>query len=711
MREESSGRVKADISRWAFAALVIGIIEGVFSYVAFETLPLAQATTPPLSYVIFALAVAPVVSIVSLSPGRNESVRQAAVLAVFLALLVFFDSVVLLRRTPYSSRFLGRGIGLFAGSLLVSLPAFFLTKRMLARAARPVPLFLSCAVVLQCAFLFLRYVNHYTYSKSIFYESPALVYNALVALLFLPAVFASARLFGRRAIEGWMGRGETGRRILLFVVTCTVIYMGGRIVRSSLAGTHSRPNILLIVLDTLRSDRLSSYGYERETSPHIDSLAAGGAIFTNAIATAPWTLPTHSSMFTGLYPTSHGAHWEHMYLDGSLRTLAELLEGAGYQTAGFSNNGIVSRATNLTQGFTDFYEMWKSDTRLPTLHAEVKDWLVSLAGRADAGAARTNELIRGWLERRYKGDSPFFMFVNYLEVHLPYKPPVHFRKKVLPDGDIAAKMEKVSIHTLYEIVVEEGKETFPLTEDEIASLSDLYDAEISYLDSKIGELVDYLRSRGILDSTFIILTSDHGENIGEHRMIDHQLALYDTLLRVPLILRYPPFVQPGTRSHAQVQSVDIFSTITDIAGIGGEGVEYPVHGKSLLGILEGGVGREVAYSEYMSPRNQFDRVKKWAKFLGKATDLSRFDRRLKAARTDSLKYVWASDGRDELYRLAGDPGELENKIGSGSGSLQAMKGMLEGWLGSLPPATEGSGEIPEMDRETRDLLKALGYID
>jgi arylsulfatase A-like enzyme len=708
---EMSGYVKRDVARWAFAALLVGAVEAVFAYVTFDALPLVQATTLPLSYVIFALAAGTIISVVSVGSGRDERRRAASVLAAFLSFLVFFDCVVILRRTPYFFQRVGQGVLLFAVCLALSLLVFALARRILRGRERPFPLFLAFVLVFHPAFLSLRYVNHYIYANSVFYAAPAILYNILIAVLFLPCILAAAKLFELRSVRSWLESGETGGRLLILLVLAIVTYMGGRMAHPSLPSDPRSPNIILIVMDTLRSDRLSCYGYERTTSPRLDFLASEGALFTHMIATAPWTLPTHGSMFTGLYPSSHGAHWEHMYLDGSVRTAAEVLAEAGYQTVGFSNNGIVSRATNLSQGFDGFYEMWKGETRFPTLKAELKDWFMLLAGREDAGAQRTNELIRGWLERHCTDDRPFFMFVNYLEVHLPYKPPVHFRKNFLPDTGLIGKMEKVSIQMLYRILLGEGKEKFPLSDEELGILSSLYDAEIAYLDTKIGELADYLRARGVLDSTCLILTSDHGENIGEHGLIDHQLVLYDTLLKVPLIVRYPALVAPGVRSDELVQSHDVFATILDAAGLESGAAGYPVQGRSLLGTLGSGGGRTSAYSEYQSPRSQFDRITRWAQAAGKVSDLSRLDRRLTSVRTDSLKYVWASDGNDELYRISADPGERENIADESAASACAMQKAIDDWKAGLPVIHEGSGEIPEMDKETEDLLKALGYID
>ncbi|MFQ6104486.1 MAG: sulfatase [Candidatus Glassbacteria bacterium] len=695
---------------WMLAAFIVGLIEGTFCFFVFDNLPVSEITTAILTYMSFGIALGIITSFIPLSSAGGGNETEHKTFSLITATLVFVFVVIIVRRTQYLLTRIGLGAGLLAVAILIGAGAFILMASLSRKARKPLSFFVSLTILLMIAFLLLRFVNHYKYDSA-FYQPPAIYFNGVIFILFFPFLSLSYRFFAMESVERAIITCQKKAVIAVLLLITLLIFLFGSVSSHISSGQTQTPNILLIVMDTTRSDRLSCYGYKVKTSPNIDALASEGVLFKEAIASGPWTLPTHSSMFTGLYPSSHGAHWEHMYLDSSLNTAAELLSRKGYQTVGFSNNGIVSRATNMSQGFDDYYEMWKSETLSPLIFSQIKDILISTTGRRDAGARRTNQLIRGWFERTYDAQRPFFMFVNYLEAHLVYNPPIDFRRRFVSDSDVVSRMRKVNIHTLYRLLVDMDKGEFPLSREEIDVLRSLYDAEIAYLDSRIGELIEYLRASGILQNTFLIITSDHGENIGEHNLIDHQLCLYDTLLRVPLILRHPTLVRHGIQVDETVQSVDIFPTLLDVAGVNYEEVGYPLQGTSLLDILAGGDSHRYAFSEYMSPRIGFRRVQNWAIAKGSEMDLSRFDRRLKSIRSDTLKYIWASDGEEELFKLSSDPFEEFDLGRTDTGSVKFMRKKLDEWHSSLPILVKEGTEIPEMDRETRELLKALGYID
>jgi arylsulfatase A-like enzyme len=710
-RENRTYNVQAHLFWWIFGACIMGAIEGFFCLITFSVLPVAGITSAFTAYVLFAVVAGFISCLCIFHTGRSEDNRTHTALSLFTAILVFFDAAIVIRRTPYLLGRIGQGIGLLVAVLAAAVLAFLVLRSLSRKSGRPVPFFLSSVILVHSGFLFLRYVNHYEHDSTIFYHPPAAYFNIAMLILFLPLYYVVFRFFRAERVERSLlsFRGRLGIAVLLLLTV--LVFLGGRFYSPGAGSAPSSPNILLIVMDTTRRDFLSCYGHEPVTSPNIDSLAARGAIFENAIASAPWTVPTHGSMFTGLFPSSHGAHWEHMYLDGPINTAGELVRRNGYQTVGFSNNAVVGYATNFTQGFDDFYEMWKGSSKIPTLYSQIKDFLIFKADRGDAGAGLTNEMIKGWLERRYDRERPFFMFVNYFEPHLVYNPPVHYRKRYTNDSDTVARMRRMNIHTLYRLLSDSSADGFRLSEDEIKTLRELYSAEIAYLDSKIGEFIEYLDIKGYLEDTFLIITADHGDNLGEHNLIDHQLNLYDTLLRVPLIILHPTLVSSGVRIEGTVQSTDIFPTILEVAGIPVDEVGYPVQGKSLFLYLSGEDSRNIAYSEYMSPKDQFKRIQKWVVAKGKDSDFLSFDRRLKSVRTDTLKYIWSSDGNDELYKISSDPWEEEDIVGTRPGSVNFFSNNLEMWHDSLPRLLDEEEEIPEMDKETRDLLKALGYVD
>ena len=293
-------------------------------------------------------------------------------------------------------------------------------------------------------------------------------------------------------------------------------------------------HIVLVVLDTVRADHLSTYGYERDTTPQLARFAEQSLVFEQARATAPWTLPSHASLFTGEIPSSHGCHWEHRFLVPSKRTVAEDLRDLGYETFGLSSNVNVSRMFHLDQGFDEFIEIWKHRDQNPDLDDSVL----------------VNGEIGSWLQRRDK-KQPFFLFVNYMDAHLPYRPSPPYDQMfgdVSDEARAAANREDLLAAVLSRDVV--------LTDSVRNGLVNLYDGELRQLDQRVGELLGHLDEAGVAEHTLVIITSDHGEMLGEHGLVDHQLAVFEEVLRVPLLVRFPGRVNPGrVRQSVSLQQV------------------------------------------------------------------------------------------------------------------------------------------------------------
>jgi len=441
-----------------------------------------------------------------------------------------------------------------------------------------------------------------------------------------------------------------------------------------------KPNILFIVMDTVRADHLSCHGYYRNTTPNIDNIAGEGILFESCIAEAPWTLPTHASIFTSMFPRKHGTDMEHQWLEDDFQTVAEVLRQHGYKTLGYSNNPYVSPETNLSQGF-DTFEV----TLLGRYEAgsELTDWLkMNVAKRylqnfflTDNGACRTNRVVKEWIADAHQAETPFLLFINYMEAHIPYYPPREFAMPYLgQDADLA---EAMSINQSIEPYIFGQLE---MDAEDFETLRALYDGKISYLDFRMEQLFDYLRELEIWDDTILIITSDHGENFGEHNLMNHRLCVYDTLLHVPLIIRYPELAESGIQVDEQVQLTDLFPTILDIAGIDWDGKEQ-IQGHSLL---QDGEETEstFAIAEYVSLLEvDCDRNPQF--------DVSKYCRRLKAVRTEEFKYIWSSDGRDELYNIRHDPGELNNLIEIEPEKAAELKAVLQEWLNSFEPYRAG----------------------
>ncbi len=464
------------------------------------------------------------------------------------------------------------------------------------------------------------------------------------------------------------------------------------------------PNVVLIVLDTVRPDHTSLYGYARPTTPNLLALAGDGTVFERAYSTSSWTLPSHASLFTGLYPSEHGATGEHFWLDDARTTLAERLRALGYRTWAASGNAMVGPTSNLDQGFDRFLESWRSGTwtvlSLPRA-------LARLAGyEPDEGARESTRAVTGWIHDAGDG-SPFFLFVNLIEAHAPYAPPEPFRSRFLegrqpPDVDVYGNR-----------FLDYMLGTVDVSDAELDGLRRLYDGEIAYVDSRVGEIVAALRRSGAWDRTLLIVAADHGENIGEHRLMDHQLCVYETLTRIPLLAIGPGFPR-GARVPELVQLHDVFATVLAAAG-DREDPSSERSPRDLAAIARGEIpGRRFAVSEYHRPVAVLKMLAKKLALSGREAGpaLARFDRTLRALVRGSWKLVGGSDGRNELYDLAADPGETHDLAGQGHGEEQALAEQLRDWVSSLDSAQGGGGEgALHTDEQSRERLRALGYID
>jgi arylsulfatase A-like enzyme len=502
------------------------------------------------------------------------------------------------------------------------------------------------------------------------------------------------------------------------------------------AGGRARPNILLLLIDTLRADHLSCYGYGRATSPCIDRIAERGVVFDSAISAAPWTPPSHASVFTGTYPSRHGVDRSRLILRDDLVPLPDVLRRHGYRTYGVSSNYWLSRETRFNRGFDRFVHSWqlvqtgggnaplerqnrKDGLALETLNAPEHHGWLHTCGTAlnnlyergtralrrswhlyDDGAWRVNAIVQGWMREWKRLDEPFFAFVHYLEPHLRYAPPGRYRHQHLPRGVDDRRIATVNQDPWRHLT---GRAR--MDDEDFAILRGLYDGEISYVDQRVGQLYTALREQGLLDNTLVIVTSDHGENIGDHGLMDHVYCLYDTLLRVPLIVGGLAEFPAGLRVAEQVQTPDVFPTVLTLAGIEDEEAWRQVQAPSLFPREVRGQPGRAAIAEYLEPQPPVGILRKrYPDF-----DASRFDRTLRTVRADGYKYVWASDGKDELYAVAADPNEERNLIDAEPEVAARLRKSLDEWLASFSPARASDQEL-ELDAAMRQRLEDLGYL-
>ena len=457
------------------------------------------------------------------------------------------------------------------------------------------------------------------------------------------------------------------------------------------------PNIMLIVMDTVRADHLSCYGYYRNTSPNLDAMAREGVIFTNAISPSPWTLPSHASMFTGLYPSQHGLNHRNFKLSPQATTLADVLRNIGYQTVGFSCNPWVGKASGLDQGFEEFYEIWLPKDMPSIIRLGEKLLRLVNTGEMDKGAAQANLKIKKWLGR-WDRSKPFFIFVNYIEPHLGYYPPP-------PYNELFLEVSREKAEGVNQDPIAYMARKVEMTEEDFDILKSLYDGEIAYLDSRMGEIFSLMREMRILDETLLIITSDHGENIGDHNLMDHQLCLYDSLIKVPLVIRYPKLISRGRTVSSPVQTVDILPTIFSILQDHETGNHLKgLPGKNILN-TNNNVTRAVV-AEYSRP------LLTLRAFRSRFPEFNRMphDREIKAFVKDGVKYIWSSDGRDELYDLNQDPRESENIINKEPLKLSELRVSLARWVSSVSSRST-KARSATFDRATSEKLRSLGYIE
>ncbi len=428
-------------------------------------------------------------------------------------------------------------------------------------------------------------------------------------------------------------------------------------------------NLLLIVWDTVRARNLSLHGYARRTSPNLEQLAGRGVRFDRAFATAPWTLPSHASLFTGRWPHELTADWQ-VPLDATYPTLAEYLGAHGYDTAGFvANLDYCSRETGLSRGFAHYedypIEPWDVFTRYLGLGSRI-DFLTpaSVINRllkthwGDAydviprskehakNAANVDRSFLDWLTRQRTRDRPFFAFLNYNDAHSPYE---------VPDRSTPAfGLRPISY---VDRLILKSWDTLDKTKVSIAHVQmaiDVYDDSIYYLDRRLGTLLDELGTRGVLDNTLIIVASDHGEHLGDHLLFFHGCSLYRQVVGVPLVIVDPKGVPAGRAVVEPVSLRDISATVVDLLGLARAA---PFPGQSLARFWSGKEQTGAAPPEPLLMET------------GKPTSLTNQGREpvakgpMKSLVAEGMHYIRRADGLEELFILDSDPDERTNLAG------------------------------------------------
>ena len=433
----------------------------------------------------------------------------------------------------------------------------------------------------------------------------------------------------------------------------------------SRGASSARPPVILITIDTLRADRLSSYGSLRVKTPHIDRLAAEGIRFTNASTTVPFTLPAHSSIMTGLYPPSHGVRENVGYVLGTDHpTLAESFRAAGYRTGGFVSAFVLDARWGIGRGFDTYVDDFDLDAMAganlgsvqragPETIAHALEWLDERrdGSRDEPLAEAVPSNGRDGETRGTTEQPPFFLWLHLFDPHDPYEPPEPFRSQY------------------------EGRP---------------YDGEVAYTDSLIGDFRNALEQRGLFDEAIVVLTADHGEGLGDHGESHHGFFVYDSTVHVPLIVRLPGGVE-GSRVVAEaVSHVDIAPTLTELADLDGGGV---VQGRSLLLSMAGmddPAAERGVYAESFYALDHYG----WAP--------------LRSLRTADYKYIETPD--PELYALLEDPRELVNVLLEQRGVSRELRRAVLDLAAELDNAAPEATPEPDLDEAALAQLRALGYL-
>jgi len=402
---------------------------------------------------------------------------------------------------------------------------------------------------------------------------------------------------------------------------------------------EDRPNVLIVTIDTLRADRVKCYGYEKIETPTMDQLSRQGTLFEDVSCPVPLTLPSHASIFTGLYPFSHRMRYNLSFIkDWDKLTLAEILHQQGYKTAAFLGSSILDSKFGLDRGF-DIY----NDNFVVTA-GQPKD------SNAERRASAVAQPALKWLERNKEGK--FFLWIHFFDPHTPYVPPEPFKSQYAESP---------------------------------------YDGEVAYADSVLGEVFAKLKEWGLYQNTLIIVTSDHGEGLGDHKERDHGFFIYESTLRVPLIFFWQGKIPRDKIVKVPVRLIDILPSVLDLLNIP---LKADIDGKSFKSLILGQAGKgyspqgEPSYAESYYARL----ILNWSELRG--------------LREGNWKYIEAP--KLELYDLSSDPKELKNLFPAKKNIALGLKVKLEQIAGGEKAALSKPEKKP--DPELLAKLESLGYI-
>ena len=435
-------------------------------------------------------------------------------------------------------------------------------------------------------------------------------------------------------------RARMGSIPVLALTVCTLLPLVSCSSSDRGAGVP-RPSVILITVDTLRADHLGCYGDSGIETPAIDALAREGVVFRRAISQVPLTGPSHAALLTGTYPAWNGFQsWSDPGLRPGVPTLAEVFKARGYTTAAFVSAFVLDSMWGLNRGF-DLYDDW----------FKTQDYQAMPGGDVKRRGEETIDRVLPWLKS--PPGRPFFLWVHLYDPHFPYDPPEPFKTKYR---------------------------------------SHLYDGEVAYDDQQLGRLFEFLKTQGLYNSSLIVLTSDHGEGLGDHEERDHGYFIYNSTIHVPLIIKLPTAHPTAQRSISQVvNTVDIAPTLARLSGVP-DADTRSFQGQSLASLMDKGAAGPARYgfSESLYPRDLLNAHS----LLGVQTD----------------RYAYIQAPREELYDLQGDPGEKQNVLRENPAVAETLRQAAKDLRTRFRPRADAAIQGGRLSAEAVEKLRSLGYV-
>jgi arylsulfatase A-like enzyme len=512
-----------------------------------------------------------------------------------------------------------------------------------------------------------------------------------------------AALIVGSAVRGWAVRAERPLRYatrVAIVLGLVLLWPSGRFLLSDwkrpgefhpTAARASQPNVLLISIDTLRADHLGSYGDKHGLTPHLDQLAHDGVVFEQTITSSPWTLPAVVSLFTGLYPRHHGAGSVANRLDPLGRsplpagtwTLTGELREHGYRTQAIVTNPYLALRYGLGGGFDGYENVTIESEAFLAFNQTTAERLLELV-RPDLIVGDRGEVVsakaRQWLSG--VGAEPFFLWLHYIDPHPPYsRAGVTQHKSFRSDSLLAPAADVPEATTLTSPDVARLRSgEIRLSPEQKEAVHALYRAEVASVDQAVGAVLEAIDQAGLRERTLVICVADHGEEFWDHGGVEHGHTVYEELVHVPLLMRWPGHLEAGTRIDAVTRIIDLAPTVLELLGMAAPALD----GKSLLPLLRG---------EEQPPR------------IALSENLLFAEERV-GLRTARYKYVRWDTGKEEIYNLEVDPEELRDLAGSSS-AREALHPLYAAAVGdgAAPRAVQ-----PLLDYRAEAALRALGYL-